>query len=444
MAVSDPGLRRVAVHADGASVDLTLPAAVPVAELIPSIVDTLGGPMPGTRYHLGRLGASPLPNSTTLMQNGIRDGTALVLSRETPTPPAVRYDDEAEAVSATLGSRAASGQGRGIAAALATVCFTAVSGLALVRYAYGAAQRSDISAAVAATGAIAALTMAVAILRIRRDPVVGLTLSLIATTFAGVAGLLVVPGIPSAPNVLLAAMAAAVTAVLAIRVTHCGAVILAATACCAAITAVAALASVITGAPPHVVGSATALSCLGLIEVAPRVSIQLAGLAPSIDHDDLRTESELTASTLRAHGWLTSLQAGLAAAAAVGAATAAVSAHRAIALAAVTGGLLVLHTRAGRAPASMFAATGIATITTAFIIGAVSLPRQAPWIAALAAAAAAAAIYLGFVGPVDRLSPVARRGGHALECIALAVVTPLTCWTCGAFGAVRGLNLLHT
>lgn len=39
MPTSDPGLRRVTVHAGAQAVDLTLPAAVPVATLIPSIVD---------------------------------------------------------------------------------------------------------------------------------------------------------------------------------------------------------------------------------------------------------------------------------------------------------------------------------------------------------------------------------------------------------------------
>lgn len=50
MPTSDPGLRRVTVHAGAQAVDLTLPAAVPVATLIPSIVDILGdrGASPAT------------------------------------------------------------------------------------------------------------------------------------------------------------------------------------------------------------------------------------------------------------------------------------------------------------------------------------------------------------------------------------------------------------
>ena len=41
LSASDPGLRRVSVHAGTAVVDVALPAAVPVATLIPSIVDIL-------------------------------------------------------------------------------------------------------------------------------------------------------------------------------------------------------------------------------------------------------------------------------------------------------------------------------------------------------------------------------------------------------------------
>uniref|UniRef100_UPI00202A4831 EsaB/YukD family protein n=1 Tax=Mycobacterium tuberculosis TaxID=1773 RepID=UPI00202A4831 len=69
MPTSDPGLRRVTVHAGAQAVDLTLPAAVPVATLIPSIVDILGdrGASPATaaRYQLSALGAPALPNAST-------------------------------------------------------------------------------------------------------------------------------------------------------------------------------------------------------------------------------------------------------------------------------------------------------------------------------------------------------------------------------------------
>ncbi|WP_310783869.1 type VII secretion integral membrane protein EccD [Mycobacterium sp. Z3061] len=438
MSTPDPELRRVSVHAGSASVDLTLPAAVPVAELIPPIVDVLGGVTPGARYHLARLGCAPLPNSTTLRQNGVRDGTALVLSRQPPAPPAVRYDDEAQAVSAALVRSPRSW--RGMTAGLAAACFAGVGALVLVRWA-GGAGHADIAAAAAGVAAVTALMSAVIVLRVHRDPIAGLTLSLIATTSAALAGLLAVPGAPGAPHLLLAAMAAGAMAVLAARVTGCGSVTLVATACCALVAAAAALAIIVTGAPSHAVGSVTALACLGLIEVSPRLSIRLAGLVPGIEHDDPRPESELTARALRADSWLTGLRGGGAAAAAVAAATAALAVHRAIALAALTAAVLMLHARTDRARAPMYVIIGIGTLTTTFVIAAVDLPQQAPWIAALSAAAAAAAIYLGFVAPA--VTPVARRGVNAMGCIALAAVAPLACWTCGAFGAVRGLSLVR-
>ncbi len=69
--------------------DLTLPAAVPVATLIPSIVDILGdrGASPATavRYQPSALGRQP--NVTTLAQCGIRDGAVLVLHKSMPSRP---------------------------------------------------------------------------------------------------------------------------------------------------------------------------------------------------------------------------------------------------------------------------------------------------------------------------------------------------------------------
>lgn len=71
MPTSDPGLRRVTVHAGAQAVDLTLPAAVPVATLIPSIVDILD-----SRSHL-------YPDSLRTMGYDVGSaGFELVLSRD--------------------------------------------------------------------------------------------------------------------------------------------------------------------------------------------------------------------------------------------------------------------------------------------------------------------------------------------------------------------------
>ncbi|MGZ4526679.1 MAG: type VII secretion integral membrane protein EccD, partial [Mycobacterium sp.] len=68
-------------------------------------------------------------------------------------------------------------------------------------------------------------------------------------------------------------------------------------------------------------------------------------------------------------------------------------------------------------------------------------PGHGPWVAAAPASLVAATMYLGFVAPAISLQPLARRSVEALEWLALVAMVPLTCWICGLYGAVRGLNL---
>ncbi|OBJ65645.1 type VII secretion integral membrane protein EccD [Mycobacterium asiaticum] len=436
--VSTTNMRRVAVHSGSGDVDLALPADLPVTALIPAIVDLLGGPDPvPDRHLLCTLGGPPLLGATTLAQNGIEDGATLVLHREAPRPPSRPRTDEAETALAGLGDPAQPRDTSHVTAALGAVTVTAAGGLALIRNTFSTNQ-SDLNGALT-TGfaAVAALFLAAAVQRIYRQSTAALTLSLIAAMFAALTGLVAVPGAPGGPHVLLAAMAVAASAVVSMRLISCGVTVLTALACCALIGAAAATTAVLTAAPPHVVGAVTALSCLGLIEVAPRLSMRLAGLSPGLPDD--RTVADNTAHADR---WLTSLRAAFAVGAGTAAVVAALTSRRAILLAALTAGLLLLHARLDRRRKLVFAYTGMVTAAVVLVIAAGHLPPRGPWIAAVTTASAAAAMYLGFIAPSISLSPVARRGVDALGCVTLAAAAPLACWTCGAFGAVRGLDLL--
>jgi type VII secretion integral membrane protein EccD len=443
LSASDPGLRRVCVHAGTVTVDLALPAAVPVATLIPSIIDVLDDlaafATASGRFRLSRPGLPALPPSTTLAQNDIRDGAVLLLTRGVADIPAPDQDDVTEAVSATLDTGAPSWDRHAsrLAGAVAAGCLTGVGCLALVRN----APNNDIAGAViAAAGACLALAAGALAYRAHRDPIEGLTLGIVAAAFAAVAGLLAVPGPPGFPHLLLAAMSAAVTSVLAIRVTGCGVVTLTALACFSVTAAAAALAGAFTNAPPHVIGSASALLSLGLLEAAPRLSIALSGLSP-------HSPTDLAAKVIRADNWLTSLLAAFAGSAATGAIVTALArgAPRpgGVTLSVLTCALLLLrahsHIEVRRRP--VFVLTGTATAGATLAALAAS-PGRGPWIAAATALMAAAALYLGFVAPSRSLSPVARRGVEVLECLTLTALAPLTCWICGVFGAVRGLDLL--
>ncbi|MGO9381738.1 MAG: type VII secretion integral membrane protein EccD [Mycobacterium sp.] len=460
MQVSDPGLRRVSIHAGTVVVDLALPAGVPVAVLIASIVDMLKGrevdgsaDLEARRYHLSRPGASALDTSTTLAQNDIRDGAVLVLGQSTNPPPAPRYDDVAEAVSATLDGTARlwdhsrNRKAARLTGALAAGLLTGVGGLMLIRNALGnnIARGLGTTAGVAALAGLVALLFAAIAHRAYRDAIAGLALSVIATAFAAVAGFLAVPGTPGIPNVLLGATAAAVTSVLAMRVSGCGVVTLTAVSCVALVIAVAALVGVFAAAPLRAIGAVSALVSLGLLGVAARVSIMLAGLSPRLPPAPEADGVCLAGKAIRADDWLTSLLAAFASSAAVGAIiTILAGAPRlsCIAFGTVTGALLLLRARSVDVKRMLvFVISGIVITATTFGVVALSTPQRGAWLAGVTATLAAAAIYLGFIAPAVSLTPLVRRSVEALECLALVAIVPLTCWICGLYGAVRGLNL---
>lgn len=452
MSVSDPALRRVSVHAGTAVVDLALPSGMPVGTLLPPIVDTLeahGVSDPtATRYQLSILGSATLDSSTTLAQSGIRDGDVLVLSRIATPPPAIRYDDVAEAVAQTLDghnwSQPQNHRATRLTAALGAGFLTVIGSLALVRNTFTTNAGRDVgsTAATAALAAFAAVMLAGLAQRAYRDAMAGLTLSLVATAFAAMAGFLAVPGTPGLPNVLLAAAVAAATAVLAMRVSACGAVTLTSVSCFATVVAVVSCADVVTGVPLPVIGPVLTLVSLGLLGVAPRAAIALAGLSPKPDPN--RVAGDLAVRARRADAWLASLLAAFSSSATLGAiVTALAGTPRAgrSAFAVATAALLLLRANSADRKGTFVGVIGAAaTIGTTFALATLGAPRHGPWIAAATALLAAATVYLGFVAPGLSLSPIARKSRELVEYLILIAMVPLTCWICGLYGAARGLH----
>lgn len=445
------------MHWDTTVADLALPAEVPVAVLIPSVVDALEVRHPdyeAVRYQLSVPGASALEPSTTLAQNRIGDGAVLVLSRPSVPLPAPHYVDVAQEVSATLEGAARLRGDDGnrrvarLCGAAAAVVLSAVGGSALVRNAFGAGQPRDVTATVAFLGSavIVALGLATIAHRVYRDAIAGLALSVIATVLAAVAGFVVVPGAPSVSNVLLAGAAVAAAAVLGMRLSGCGVVALTAAACFATVIAAAALVGAISAAPVHVVASAAGVLSLGLLGAAPRVAIALAGLSPRLATSDVAdcepSDSWVSARAVRADRWLVSLRAGLSASAGVGAVVTVLGGAprlSCLVFGSVTAAVLLLRCRTGDgAGLPGFAVSGIVTAATAFGVAAVRMQTHGPMLVA-ATALVAAAMYLGFAATAS--SPIALRCVEALEWLAWAALVPLACWISGLYGLVRGTNL---
>lgn len=384
MSTADSGLRRVAVYTDTVHTDLTLPAGVPVAALIPAIVDLLprraGLPALG-HYRLGVPGRTPLDGAKSLTQHGIRDGTVLVLTRAENTVTEPRFDDPAEQVASTVRTAARP--------------WTPVA---------------------------------------RR-----LTATLTASGLAGVAGFVSVPGGPGAPNAWLAVAAAGTVAVSAVPSSGCSGVVRV-TLCClagvAVLAAVVGMACAATGISLQAVGAAVAAAAVALARVAGRAAAIVTGL------------SRRPAGAKAAHDLLTGLVAGASAAAVSGAVGVAIGAPGAeappvvgVAFTAAAGAALILRARSHTDALQIAAliAGGAAVIGIAVLTSAARVQMQQPWHAAWAAGLAAFTVVFGFVGPTR--SPLAVRGAEVLEGLVLGTLVPLACWLCGVYGAARGLSL---
>lgn len=449
-AVGAPGgMRRLTIHTESARVDVVLPATVGVGLLTPAIVDALTGcsdfypDQIAVRYRLSTLGGTALEASKTLKELKIRDGTTLALTHSSIEFVAPTSDDAAEAVSTVVAAieRCWNRRAAQLVGALIASCWAGVSAAVLLRTAFDAdgAQRTG-CVAIAATISFFAVLAAVVACHVFRQGSVSLTLGLMATGFAALAGLLAVPGGPGAPNALFAAAAAATSAAI-VRVIACRAVLFEVLACVAMTCLAAAVVCVVTAEPLPVIGAGLAAISLAMIEASPPMSAMLARLSPDTPSS---SPDQLHTATIRAHGWLTSLVAAFSTSAALGAVGALLRiSPPSIVFAAVVGCVLMLRARTyqdvARAVPPLIC--GVVTLSAALVAGAVRYPHHALHIAVLATALDFLALYVGFVGVAATGLPFGRRSLELVEYLAFATVVPLTFWLCGLFGAVRSVNL---
>ncbi len=455
-------VRRVSLYADALNVDLTLPAAVPVAALLPPIRDVLAthtgfgyevrAPQ---RYQLSCPGMDPLDSSMTLAENDIHDGAVLVLTRSSTELPAPVVDDSAQAVSVTLAAVARPWTRRAarLTAAAVTAWLASLGGALLVRNTFSLGLSHQAGAGAVGVAGCGALLAAVIAHRVYRDEITGLTFGLLATGFAGIAGFLAVPDGPGAPNVLLAAMAAGVGSVSARWLTGCGFVTFTTVACVAMSIAGAALAAVITTVPMHVIGALSVLVSMGLLEAAARISIAWAGLSPpppgGIDEGSVAASDKLHDKAIRADARFTTLMVGFATTATIGAICTVSGTQVAggpqllgIVFTAITGAVLLLRTRSDAELTRALALCGAGTATVSATLFVAAASQHTEWLVTGIALLTGVVVCSAFVVPAATMSPVARRGLELLEYSGLAALVPLACCICGFYSAVRGVHLI--
>ncbi|MGZ6751990.1 MAG: type VII secretion integral membrane protein EccD [Nocardioides sp.] len=190
--VSASGLVRVTVASGTRRVDLVLPGAVPVAELVPELARSVGLLDATTvygGYHLVTAEGRELASDAGLVIQGIEDGGLLTVTAGIDDEPPRVYDDVVEAMTDVVEQdlkpwEPASGRRTALAAAGLLMALGAVALLI---------QRGSLLAGVAAAVVAAALvTGAIVLSRAQDEPEAAVAVAWMGAVYAAVAGLMLV------------------------------------------------------------------------------------------------------------------------------------------------------------------------------------------------------------------------------------------------------------
>lgn len=187
------GLVRVTVTSGTRRVDLVLPGAIPVAELLPELARSVGLLDPATvhgGYRVGTADGRRLAPDTGLVLQGVEDGGLLTVTAGVDDPPPRVYDDVVEAMTDVVEHdlqpwRPASGRRTAL---MAAGLFLFLGAIALL------VQRgSDLAAAATAVVALALCAGGIVLSRAQREPEAAVGVSWLGAGYAAVAGVMFAP-----------------------------------------------------------------------------------------------------------------------------------------------------------------------------------------------------------------------------------------------------------
>ncbi|MET8942590.1 type VII secretion integral membrane protein EccD [Streptomyces sp. NPDC004542] len=457
-------LCHLTVRAPAKTVDLAVPADVPVADLLPALLRFAGEELEENGLDHGgwvlqRLGERPLDDEGTLESTGLTDGEVLYLRPHAEELPEVRLDDIVDGIAEVTRDRLhgwTPEAGRRLLRAAVVVCV--LSALGVLAWPAGPVLPRAVTAAVAgllllAGGASAARAVG--------DAAAGATLGFLAVPCLALVGWLLPGGTVSGPDahhvlgarLLAAGATAAGAAALAIAATAVYTSFFVATATVAAAAACAGLLMSVYDVPADGAGAAVAAAAVVLGGFVPVLSFKLAGLRmpplPSAAQElqegiepysagDVATRAEL------AGGWMTALYA----------ATGTICAGCLVALVrlpslpgTLTAGtlslLLLLHGR-GLVNVRQRLALVVPGLCGALLLVVGAAARLSPsdrpaLVAGLLAVAAALAI-ASWTVPGRRMLPYWGRAAELLQSLLAIGLLPLTLWVLGVFGALRAIN----
>ncbi|MFI6870134.1 type VII secretion integral membrane protein EccD [Nocardia sp. NPDC050406] len=469
--VRAPDLARVTILAKHTQVDMAIPLDVPVALVIPSVVDMVaqhandfdhgGEDFEPHEWVLARIGQPPLANSLSLAEHGVRDGELLMLESAEHTAPTPLFDDIMYNVAI-----ADADHYRGWSPRTARLTGSILAVLAVLVGCLGLLVAPDaapgwVSGSVALFVTVLLVVASMVLARVYDDAGAALVLGGCALPTACGAGMLFVPEHYGWANVLLGAALTGAVAVLTWRVSGVGPGLFVGVTTLAVYAVPATLVGLLTDLPVRAIGAGAAgLGLIGL-SLAPRISMLLAKLplppvpAPGTpidpteddpdDHRALPTLEALRAKSERARELLAGLVAATAVVTAVGALAAADPTGDGVywpglALALVCAAVLMFRSRtyAGAEQAVMLIAGG-AAIVLAVLVGASFTLRQPLTVFGAAMLVLVVALVLGIIVPNQQATPPMRRAVELLEYACVAAVVPLVFWVAQLFSLVRGL-----
>ncbi len=454
-------------------VDMAIPVDVPVALVIPSVVDMVAQHSrsndfdnDGERYEpaewvLARIGHPPFSNSLSLGEHGVRDGELLMLESASHTAPTPLFDDIMYNVAIADAEHYRSWTPK-----TARVTGSVLAAITMLVGCFGLLAAPDalpfwVTGSLALLVAILCVVAGTVLSRMYGDTAAALVLGGCALPTAFAAGMLLVPDHYSWAHLLLGATLFGATAVLAWRVTGVGLALFIGAATASVFTIPAALVGLLTDQPLKAIGAGVAAFGLAGLSLSPRVSMLLAKLplppVPSPgtpidpteddpdDHRALPTLDALRARSERARNYLAGLVTATTLVTVVGALLAVDAGADdpywpGIALALVCAVVLMFRSRtyAGAEQAIVLIAGG-ASIVLLMLIG-ISLEMRQPLVVFGAALAILiAALVLGLIVPNQTATPPMRRAVELLEYAFVAAVLPLVFWVAELYSLVRGL-----
>lgn len=471
--VRAPDLARVTILAKHTQVDMAIPVDVPVALVIPSVVDMVaqhsrsndfdneGERFEPAEWVLARIGHPPFSNSLSLGEHGVRDGELLMLESASHTAPTPLFDDIMYNVAI-----ADADHFRGWTPRTARLTGSILAALTMLVGCLGLLAAPEalpvwVSGSVALAVAILLVVAGMVLSRMYGDTATALVLAGCALPAAFTAGMLYVPDHYGWAHLLLASSLLGATAILSWRVTGVGLALFIGAATLAVYAVPAALVGMLTDQSVRAIGAvAAALGLLGL-SLAPRVSMLLAKLplppVPSPgtpidpteddpdDHRALPTLDVLRAKSDHARQYLAGLVSATTSTTVVGALAA--TDHQAddpywqgIALALVCAAVLMFRSRtyAGAEQAVVLIAGGAAIVL--IMLTGMALTMEIPLaVFGVAMLILVSALILGIIIPNQSATPPMRRAVELLEYGFVAAVLPLVFWVTSLYSIVRGL-----